>query len=57
MTFMQASDLRDDELQIKKKEIESLKREKRAIGSVNLESIEEYKETKGKIRPLQQSKG
>lgn len=46
MTFMQASELRNDELQITKKEIETLKREKRAIGSVNLNSIEEYKETK-----------
>ena len=46
MTFMQASEFRNDELQISKKEIDSLKREKRAIGSVNLDSIEEYKETK-----------
>ena len=46
MTFMQASELRNDELQISKKEIETLKREKRSIGSVNLDSIEEYKETK-----------
>ena len=46
MTFMQASELKNDELQISKKEIETLKREKRSIGSVNLDSIEEYKETK-----------
>lgn len=46
MTFVQASEIRNDELIISKKEMESLKREIKTMGSVNLDSIEEYKEKK-----------
>ena len=46
MTFVQASDIRDDSLEITKKEIETLKRNIKALGNVNMDSIEEYKVTK-----------
>lgn len=43
MTFVQASEIRNDDLNISKKEIDALKKEKKSIGNVNIESIEEYK--------------
>lgn len=46
MTFVQASEIRNDDLIISKKEMESLKREIKTMGSINLDSIEEYKEKK-----------
>ena len=46
LTYLQAIELRDDEIEINKNILESLKKEIRSLGNVNLDSIEEYKETK-----------
>lgn len=46
LTYLQAVELRDDEIEINKKILDSLKKEIRSLGNVNIDSIEEYKETK-----------
>ena len=46
LTYLQAVELRDDEIEINKKTLDSLKKEIRSLGNVNIDSIEEYKETK-----------
>ncbi|WP_455538178.1 chromosome segregation protein SMC [Terrisporobacter sp.] len=46
LTYLQAVELRDDEIEISKKILDSLKKEIRSLGNVNVDSIEEYKETK-----------
>lgn len=46
LTYLQAVELRDDEIEISKKILDLLKKEIRTLGNVNIDSIEEYKETK-----------
>ena len=46
LTYLQAVELRDDDIEINKKILDSLKKEIRSLGNVNIDSIEEYKETK-----------
>lgn len=46
LTYLQAVELRDDEIEINKKILDSLKKEIRSLGNVNIDSIEEYKEAK-----------
>ncbi|WP_343343408.1 chromosome segregation protein SMC [Terrisporobacter petrolearius] len=46
LTYLQAVDLRDDEIEINKKILDSIKKDIRSLGNVNVDSIEEYKETK-----------
>lgn len=46
LTYLQAIELRDDEIEINKKILDSIKKDIRSLGNVNVDSIEEYKETK-----------
>lgn len=46
LTYLQAVELRDDEIEINKKVLDSLKKEIKSLGNVNMDSIEEYKEIK-----------
>lgn len=46
LTYLQAVELRDDEIEINKKILDSIKKDIRSLGNVNIDSIEEYKETK-----------
>lgn len=46
LTYLQAVELRDDDIEINKKILDALKKEIRSLGNVNIDSIEEYKETK-----------
>ena len=46
LTYLQATELRDDEIEINKKVLDSIKKDIRSLGNVNIDSIEEYKETK-----------
>ena len=46
MTFVQAMEIKDDNLEIDKKLLENLKREIRSLGNVNVDSIKEYEEVK-----------
>ena len=46
LTYLQAEELRDDEIEINKKILDTIKKEIRSLGNVNIDSIEEYKETK-----------
>lgn len=46
LTYIQAIEFRDDEVEINKKILDSLKKEIKSLGNVNIDSIEEYKETK-----------
>lgn len=46
LTYLQAVELRDDEIEINKKILDSIKKDIRSLGNVNVDSIEEYKETK-----------
>lgn len=46
LTYLQAIELRDDEIEINKKILDSLKKDIKSLGNVNIDSIEEYKETK-----------
>lgn len=46
ITYLQAIELRDDEIEINKKILDSIKKDIRSLGNVNVDSIEEYKETK-----------
>lgn len=46
LTYLQAVELKDDEIEINKKILDSLKKDIRSLGNVNIDSIEEYKETK-----------
>ncbi|WFD08974.1 chromosome segregation protein SMC [Tepidibacter hydrothermalis] len=46
LTFKDAIHLKNDELEIDKKNIENLKNQIKRIGNVNLDSIKEYKEVK-----------
>lgn len=46
LTYLQAIELRDDELEITKKALDTLKKDIKSLGNVNVDSIEEYKEIK-----------
>ena len=46
LTYLQAIELKDDELEINKKILDNLKKDIKSLGNVNIDSIEEYKETK-----------
>lgn len=46
LTYLQAVELKDDEIEINKKVLDSLKKEIKSLGNVNMDSIEEYKEIK-----------
>ena len=46
LTYVKALELKDDSLDINKKILESIKREIASLGNVNIDSIQEYKETK-----------
>ncbi|MEG1009249.1 MAG: chromosome segregation protein SMC, partial [Clostridia bacterium] len=46
MTIVQAKEIKDDNLEIDKKLLESLRREIRNLGNVNIDSIKEYEEVK-----------
>lgn len=46
LTYLQAIELKDDELEINKKILDDLKKDIKSLGNVNIDSIEEYKETK-----------
>ncbi|WP_434796901.1 chromosome segregation protein SMC [Terrisporobacter vanillatitrophus] len=46
LTYLQAVELRDDEIEINKKILDSIKKDIRSLGNVNVDSIEEYKEIK-----------
>ena len=46
LTYLQAVELKDDEIEINKKILDSLKKDIKSLGNVNMDSIEEYKETK-----------
>lgn len=46
LTYLQAIEFRDDEIEINKKILDSLKKEIKSLGNVNIDAIEEYKETK-----------
>lgn len=46
LTYLQAIELRDDEIEINKKILETLKKDIKSLGNVNMDSIEEYKEIK-----------
>lgn len=46
LTYLQAVELKDDEIEINKKILDSLKKDIKSLGNVNIDSIEEYKETK-----------
>lgn len=46
MTVVQAKEIKDDSIEIDKKLLESLKREIRNLGNVNIDSIKEYEEVK-----------
>lgn len=46
LTYLQAVELKDNEIEINKKILDSLKKDIRSLGNVNIDSIEEYKETK-----------
>lgn len=46
LTYLQAIELRDDEIEINKKILDTLKKDIKSLGNVNVDSIEEYKEIK-----------
>ena len=46
LTYLQAIELRDDEIEINKKILDTLKKGIKSLGNVNVDSIEEYKEIK-----------
>ncbi|GAA3651099.1 chromosome segregation protein SMC [Asaccharospora irregularis] len=46
MTFVQAIEIREDKLEIDKKQLERLRMEIRSLGNVNIDSIKEYEEVK-----------
>lgn len=46
LTYVNALELKDDSIEINKKIIESIKREISSLGNINIDSINEYKETK-----------
>ena len=46
LTYLQAIELKDDEIEINKKILDSIKKDIKSLGNVNIDSIEEYKETK-----------
>ena len=46
LTYVKALELKDDSIEINKKILESIKREIASLGNVNIDSIQEYKETK-----------
>lgn len=46
LTYLQALELKDDEVEVNKKILDTLKKDIRSLGNVNVDSIEEYKETK-----------
>ncbi len=46
LTYLQAVELKDDEIDINRKILDSLKKDIKSLGNVNIDSIEEYKETK-----------
>ena len=46
LTYLQAVELKDDEIEINKKILDALKKDIKSLGNVNIDSIEEYKETK-----------
>lgn len=46
LTYLQAIELRDDKIEINKKILDTLKKDIKSLGNVNVDSIEEYKEIK-----------
>ena len=46
LTYLQAIEIRDDEIEINKKILDTLKKDIKSLGNVNVDSIEEYKEIK-----------
>ena len=46
LTYLQALELRDDEVEVNKTILDAVKKEISSLGNVNIDSIEEYKETK-----------
>lgn len=46
LTYVKALEFKDDSIEINKKILESIKREIASLGNINIDSIEEYKETK-----------
>lgn len=46
MTLVQALEIKDEDLDIDRKFLESLKREIRSLGNINIDSIKEYEEIK-----------
>lgn len=46
LTYLQAVEFRDDKIEINKKILDSLKKDIRSLGNVNIDSIAEYKEAK-----------